>query len=380
MHILIAPNAFKNSLSASEAAIAINEGLSKSNLKYNSTCFPIGDGGDGTAALLASQLNATKINKEVKDPLGRSVPSFYYLIEKEKTAIIELADASGLRLLNSNERDPINSSSYGTGQLIAYALDAGSNKIILCIGGSASVDGATGILAALGFRFLNSNGLIIEELPLKLKEVYSIDRSQVQEATLKCKFIIMCDVENPLLGNNGAAKIFGPQKGASSADVFFLEESLTHFSFVTKKETGKDVSLVKYGGAAGGVAAGLSAWLNAELVNGIEYFLQITSFNEELIKADLLITGEGRIDDQTLSGKGPFGVAKKAKEYNIPVIGIAGSIQSNMDNSINNYFDMLLPINNRSEDLPTSIKNTKINLVRAATELGNLLYLQNLKM
>jgi len=370
MHILIAPNAFKNSLPATEAAEAIKKGLLKSDLSYECTCFPIGDGGDGTAKLIIDHNKGVIISTEVHDPLGRKINSSYGLIDDGKTAVIEMADASGLRLLKQDEYDPLHASSFGTGELIKHSLGKEVNKVILCIGGSATVDGATGIAHALGIRFLDKDGVELKNLPGQLIELHSIDISSIDKRMLNCQLVILCDVENPLLGKNGAAAVFGPQKGASEDDIIRLEKGLTRLSDIIFKETGKNISSIKHGGAAGGVAAGLYGLLNAELVNGIDKFLSLTHFEDALNKADLVITGEGSIDIQTLHGKGPFGVAKMAKQKNKPVIGLAGQIPKEIPDELKKYFDLLLSINEESFDITIALKNTAINLERTSEILN----------
>jgi glycerate 2-kinase len=378
MNILIAPNAFKNSLTASEAADAIKEGFEQSNLPCTLQCFPVGDGGDGTAELLVKYYKGEIIPTEVHDPLGRKIASSLGLIGKDETAVIEMANASGLKLLKANDLDPLHASSFGTGELILEALKKGVSKIILCIGGSATVDGAVGILQALGFRFLDKNSKELNNIPESLVKLRTIDFSRANERINHCKIIVLCDVENVLLGERGAAAVFGPQKGARINEVKKLEASLNKFRDVVLQQTGKDMAMIKYGGAAGGVAAGLAALLNAELVNGIDYFLLFTNFDEALEKADLVITGEGSIDEQTLQGKGPFGVAKKAKEKRIPVIGLAGKIPLEKRDLLNEYFDVMISINNEALELSDALLKTKTNLTRTARNIGNLLCLQRI--
>jgi glycerate kinase len=375
MHILIAPNAFKNSLNATDVAEAIKKGLLQSKLHCTCECFPVADGGDGTAALLIEKLNGTIIQTEVHDPLKRKINTSFGLIDNDGTAIIELADASGLRTLQPREYDPLHASTFGTGEMIKHALDKGVSKIIIGIGGSATVDGGTGILEALGIRFLDADKKVLPTLPESLIDLAFIDTSNIDKRIFDVELIILCDVENTLLGERGAAAVFGPQKGASDEDVRKLEAALTKFRDVTFQQTGKEMASIKHGGAAGGVAAGVSAFLNAKLVNGIDYFLKVASFDKALQKADLVITGEGSIDEQTLHGKGPYGVAKKAKQTNIPVIGLAGKIPLQPGESLKNYFDVLLPINNE----PSServLQQTKDNLIRTAMEIGDLLSLK----
>ncbi|MEP7319431.1 MAG: glycerate kinase [Panacibacter sp.] len=375
MHILIAPNAFKHSLDAASAAEAISKGFTQSKLSHTSACFPIGDGGDGTADLLIKKFNGSFIETTVHDPLKRKITASFGLIDHERTAVIELANASGVKLLQPQELNPLKATTFGTGELIKHALDKKVKKIFLCIGGSATVDGGAGILQALGVQFKQSN-TVIDIVPQNLIDVDSIDITKLDKRIVNVEVIILCDVENVLLGENGSAKIFGPQKGANSADVIKLEQALAKLRSIVLNETGSDMSLIKHGGAAGGVAAGLCAILNATLVNGIEYFLDITGFDEALQNADLLITGEGSIDTQTLEGKAPFGVAYRAKEKNIPVIGLAGKVPLKPDAELHRYFDVLLSINNEAATLDGALKNTYTNLVRTANELGNLFALK----
>jgi glycerate 2-kinase len=376
MQILIAPNAFKNSLSAADAADAIKEGLLESNLNCTCLSFPVGDGGDGTAELIIQHFNGVNIPAEVLDPLGRKIFSSFGLIDRGKTAVIEMANASGLRLLKSAELDPLHASSFGTGELIIHALNNGVNKIILCIGGSATIDGASGILGALGIRLLNKNGEDLDNLPETLVDLDAIDFSAMDERIVNCKLVVLCDVENFLLGKDGAANIFGPQKGAGLSEIIKLEVALTRFRDIVLQQMNKDMAVIKHGGTAGGVAAGLAALLNAELVNGIEYFLMLTGFEKALKKTNIVITGEGSIDIQTLHGKGPFGVAKMAKQKNIPVIGLAGQIPSVIPAELEKYFDALLSINNELVDISRAMANTRNNLKRTGMLIGNLLALK----
>jgi glycerate kinase len=379
MHILIAPNAFKNSLDATSVARAIGKGLQQSKPDYSLEYFPVGDGGDGTASLIIQKQKGRIIEVEVHDPLGKKIHASFGLIDDNKTAVIELADASGIRLLQQHELDPFRATTFGTGELIRYALDKNVSKIILCIGGSATVDGGTGILQALGIKFFNDKSEVLQKLPAGLSDLSFVDTMHFDKRILDCELVILCDVENILLGDNGAAKIFGPQKGASNDDIKKMEIALTTFRAITLNKTGVDIASVKHGGAAGGVAAGLFAYCNAKLVNGIEYFLGITGFDEALQKADLVITGEGKIDQQTLQGKGPYGVAVKAKEKRIPVIGIAGTIPLETDEQLKKYFDVLVPINNDITDRRTAIQNTEDNLIRTGGMISEMLELNKKK-
>lgn len=373
MHILISPNAFKHSINAEEAASAIREGLMQSKLDCTCECFPIGDGGDGTGELIIKKCSGELVDAEVSDPLGRKINASFGLIDDGKTGVIEMADASGLRLLLPEELDPLRATSFGTGEQIKIALDKGAGKIIIGMGGSATVDGGSGMLKALGIRFLNSKGEELVNLPESLIDLDSVDLSGLDERIKETEVIVLCDVDNLLLGEQGAAAMFGPQKGASVEDVKKLDAALAKLSEVALKQTGKDISTIKYGGTAGGAAAGLYAFLDAQLVNGIGYFLQLTGFDKALEKSDLVITGEGTIDEQTLQGKGPFGVAYYAKLKGLPVIGMAGKVPLKRNVNLQKYFDVLLPIGHQPFDLQTALASTENNLIRTAAELGNLL-------
>lgn len=370
MHILIAPNAFKNSLHASEAAEAIRTGLQKSGLSCTISCFPVADGGDGTGTLLIQQLKGKTIESNVHGPLGKNIKANYGWLE-DQTAIIELANASGLRLLSPSSYDAMHANTIGTGELIAEAIAGNAKKIIICIGGSASVDGGTGMLRALGIKFLDAAGNELKELPADLLQLADIiiPPSFTQEA--KREYIVLCDVENRLLGEQGSAAVFGPQKGASPSQVAQLDNCLTQLRDVVFRKTGKDMATIVHGGAAGGIAAAFQVFLNAELVNGIDYFLTITNFSAALQKADLVITGEGSLDKQTIQGKGPMGVARMAKRFSIPVTGMAGKIEN--DAMLNDYFQQLICINENTAQLELNIKNARSNLEKAAEKLGGQL-------
>ncbi|GAB2984224.1 glycerate kinase [Mucilaginibacter puniceus] len=373
MHILIAPNAFKNSLTAQAAAKALQRGLLESKLHCTTECFPIADGGDGTGDLILDKLNGSLVNVTVNDPLGRPINGSFGFIEDGKTAVIEMANASGLRLLKPGELNPMQASSYGTGQMILSALGKGVDKIILAMGGSATVDGGCGILSALGVQFWDIDGNALQPNPASLIYLATIDTSGLDVRILNTEIVVICDVDNRLLGDKGAAAVFGPQKGASPEDVKQLEQVLTSFSETALEQFGKNMAELKYGGAAGGSTAGIHAFLNAQLVNGIDYFLKLTDFEASLQKADVVITGEGSIDEQTLQGKGPFGVAKLAKAHNIPVIGVAGKIPQQDSAQLSEYFRQLININPEPVDLQTAIKNTEQNLVRTGKDIGEFL-------
>lgn len=375
MHILISPNAFKHCLDAEEVAFAIEEGLRQSKARVTTECFPVADGGDGTGILIIKKCKGTMLDAAVRDALGRPINAVFGLIDNGATAVIEMANASGIRLLKPEELNPLNANSFGTGEMIRKALDQGVKKIIIGMGGSATVDGGAGILRALGVRFLGTDGNELTILPEDLGKLATADLSGLDERILKCEVIVLCDVDNMLLGDQGSAAVFGPQKGASPDEVKKLDQALYKLSTVALHLTGRDMAAIKYGGTAGGAAAGLYAFLNARLVNGIDHFLSLTDFNSALERANLVITGEGSIDEQTLQGKGPFGVAYHAKLKGLPVVAFAGKVPLERNVNLQAYFDVLMPIGNQPDDLATALACTADNLTRTAETLGNMLVL-----
>ncbi|MES2810734.1 MAG: glycerate kinase [Bacteroidota bacterium] len=371
MNILIAPNAFKNSLDAQSVAEAIAAGLQESGLDCNYQLFPVGDGGDGTGALLINHLQGQWVSAPAHDALGRKITAGFGLIDNGQTAVIEMADASGIRLLKADELQPLLANTYGTGELIKAALDTGVSKIILGMGGSATIDGGVGILTALGVVFYDADDRALKPDGWSLTDIFAIDASGLYMRAIDCDITILCDVENPLIGADGAAPVFGPQKGAGEVDIMLIEGGLEWFAVLAKEITGKDITKIKHGGTAGGAAAGLYAFLNAKLVSGADHFLTLTDFESALSRADLVITAEGSIDEQTLQGKAPAAVAARARQKGIKVIGLAGKVPAAPDAKMNQLFDELVCINTERTDLSSALKNTRQNLQRTAYELGN---------
>jgi len=367
--IILAPNAFKGSLSATEVAIALEKGLRLGGFTGNIHCCPVGDGGDGTGDLLRNYLKANSFFMPVQNPIGKLTKAPIGWIASSHTAIIEMADASGLRLLNPQEYNPLKASSFGLGQLIKAALDREAREIIICIGGSATVDGGVGMLAAIGIRFINKFGGLCDPDPVGIQSLETIDTTTLDPRIHRTKLVVLCDVKNKLLGPNGAATVFGPQKGANPDVVNMLENSLTHLDKIVFKQTSANMRALPFGGAAGGVAAALNIFCNASLVEGIDYFLQCIHFDEILEDADWVITGEGAIDAQTLEGKAPFGVAKMAKKKHIPVIAVAGSISEVSQSRLGKYFQQIININQHHTTLKEAIRNTRKNLIKTASEL-----------
>ena len=376
MHILIAPNAFKHSLSAADAAQAIADGLRTSRFAGTWTMCPVGDGGDGTVELLLRHLGGSRREAVAHDALGREISCKFALVNQGRTALIELAEASGLRRLQAHELDPLRATSAGTGELLRSALDCGVRELILCVGGSATVDGGTGLLQALGARFLDARGRPLDCLPAHLPDLAAIDMTQLDGRFAGVALTILCDVTNPLLGERGAAHIFGPQKGATPAAVQSLETGLQCFSSVVLHHGGRDIAGVTGGGAAGGVAAGLFGLLGARLAGGVDYFLECVGFDAVAATADLVITGEGAIDEQTIEGKAPWGVASRARAHGACVVGFAGRVPLAASPALRAGFDALMPIGHDVMSLPQALRLTADNLRRTACEFGNVLALR----
>ncbi len=323
--ILVAAGAFKQSLTAAEASDAIARGLMESGLGARVQRLPIADGGNGTLdAFLAAGGERIRVN--VMDPLMRSIDAEYGLIDGGRTAVIEMALASGLELLRPAELNPLRATTYGTGQLMADALERGAERVIIGLGGSATVDGGMGCLRALGVKLLGADGNAIPVGGGGLADLVTIDASGMDERWRDVEILIASDVENPTLGERGAARVFGPQKGADAAMVETLERNLRHCFTLVAEQRGVDLRAAAGGGAAGAFAAGLMAFLNCQIEPGIDLVLAQNRFRERLADCALVITGEGQIDAQTLDGKGPLGVARLAADYGVPTIAIVGGL------------------------------------------------------
>jgi glycerate kinase len=326
MNIVIAPDSFKDSLSAQGVAQAIASGLREVWPDARLVECPMADGGEGTIeAVLAACAGEWK-TADVAGPLGALSQAQWGWLPESRTAIIEMAMASGLQMLTLKQRDATVTTTYGTGQLIAAALDAGAQRIILAIGGSATNDAGSGMLSALGARFLDKAGEPLPPGGLALSQVAQIDLDGLDARLRDVQFEVAADVNNPLCGPNGASHIFGPQKGASPEQVLALDAALGHFAEVSARVLGKDESEYPGSGAAGGMGFAAKAYLNASFRPGVDVVAGLTGLSDALKGADLVITGEGRFDAQTLRGKTPFGVAKMAQRHGVPVIVLAGTL------------------------------------------------------
>ncbi|AQX56159.1 glycerate kinase [Priestia flexa] len=326
MKIVIAPDSFKESLSALEVAEAVEKGFKQVLPQANYVKVPMADGGEGTVQSLVDATDGEIISKTVTGPLGEPVEAFFGILGTKRTAVIEMAAASGLHLVPPAKRNPLMTTTKGTGELISAALDYGVNHIIIGIGGSATNDGGAGMAKALGAQLLDAEGNEILDGGGALGNLAFINLSTLDSRLQHVKIEVACDVDNPLTGERGASAIFGPQKGATPEMVALLDRNLRHYAAVLERDLGQKIDDVPGAGAAGGLGAGLLAFLQAELKRGVDIVIEATNLLEAVRDADVVITGEGKIDGQTIYGKTPIGVAKTAKKHGIPVIGIAGNI------------------------------------------------------
>lgn len=326
MKVMIAPDSFKGSLTALEVANHIEKGILMVFPEAEVLKVPMADGGEGTVQSLIDATDGEIILKDVIGPLGDKVTASFGILGNGKTAVIEMATASGLPLVPEDKADPSITTTYGTGELIKHALDQGIEELIIGIGGSATNDAGVGMAQALGVSFRDEDGQEVGFGGGELDKIREIDLSNLDKRIKKLSINVACDVTNPLYGSEGAAYIYGPQKGADQKMVELLDKNLRYFAEVVKKSLNIDLQSIPGAGAAGGLGAGLFAFLKAELKSGVDIVLEANKFEEKLIGVDLVITGEGKIDGQTVQGKTPVGVAKKAKEKNISVIAIAGMV------------------------------------------------------
>lgn len=323
MKVLIAMDSFKGNLSSSGAADIVEKGLRRVYGSATVDKVAIADGGEGTVEAIANSLNGEYVFATVTNPVGDKVQARYSIVNGN-TAIFEMAEASGLCLVTEGKRNPLKTSTYGTGEMIKDALNKGCRKIIMGIGGSATNDGGMGMAAALGAQFLDIDGKSLDMGGGALDKLHTIDLRNIDPRIKETDFIVACDVSNPLYGEKGASRVFGPQKGATPQMADILDRNLQHFADIIKKDLSVDVANVPGSGAAGGLGAGLMAFCNAVLSKGIDIVLDSVNIDERIKDVDIVITGEGRVDGQTIYGKVPAGIAARAKKYNKPVFVIAG--------------------------------------------------------
>lgn len=329
--ILLAPDSFKESMTAKEACEAMERGIKKANERITCIHVPMADGGEGTMQSLVDATGGEIFSIKVLGPLGNEVNASYGILGDGETAIIEMASASGIHLVRKEERNPFVTTTYGTGQLIKACLDHGIKKLLIGIGGSATNDGGAGVVHALGGRLLDSNG---DELGFgggELSRLAKIDLSDFDSRIKDIVVEVACDVTNPLCGENGASNVFGPQKGATPEMIQMLDSGLRNYANIIKSELHKDILEVAGAGAAGGLGAGLMVFLNGELKKGIDIVMEYADLEEKVKGADMVWTGEGSIDFQTQFGKTPYGVASIAKKHDKQVVAFAGKVGDRID-------------------------------------------------
>lgn len=385
MNILIAPDSFKESLTAIEVCQAIKSGVSQVFPEASYTLLPLADGGEGTTEILSYVLEGRWQQLTVHDPLMRSVTAKYFLTS-DKMAIIEIAEACGLHLLTIEERNPMITTSFGVGEMITDAINQGAKRIFIGLGGSATNDAGVGMLQALGVRFLDSFAQDVLPGGANLAKIKSIDLGQLCERLADVTFTVACDVTSPLCGPMGASQVFGPQKGASIDDLKILDNALQHFADIssTLKVCLENQSNYPGVGAAGGLGYAFKSFCNAELTSGFDAIARLVSLDAHLAAADLVFTGEGMFDAQTAMGKVASGVAKRAKAYNLPVIAICGAVERSVDlaftaPSVTNLplhtplFDIVVPSVQKVESLPKVLAAANHSVTYTAYQIANAL-------
>lgn len=373
---VLAPDSFKGSMTAQEVCDAMEKGIRKILPNANCIKIPMADGGEGTVQSLIDATKGKVYEVEVVGPLASPVLAQYGILGNEKTAVIEMASASGIQYIDEKTRNPLITTTYGTGQLIKECLDRKVSRIILGIGGSATNDGGAGLAQALGARLLDKQN---KELPFggaALSQLAKIDLSNLDNRLNNIEIEVACDVTNPLCGETGASKVFGPQKGATPEMVKVLDKALYHYAETIKHQLGKDISNISGAGAAGGLGAGLLAFTNAKLGRGINIIINYTNLKESIKKADFVFTGEGRIDFQTQYGKTPYGVAQVAKQENKKVIAIAGSIGEDINQLYNSGFDAIFGILPKPVSLEEAMLKGKENIERTVENIVRILLLR----
>ena len=366
--ILCAPDSFKESMSAALACDAMERGLHRFNPEINVIKVPMADGGEGTVAALVHSNNGEFISIDVLDPLGRMIKAQYGILGDKETAVIEMAAASGLDLLKNEEKNPYFTSTFGTGQLIIDALDKGIKKLLIGIGGSATNEGGTGMLEALGVRFLDKNAHVLKMNGLILSKLESIDISGLDKRLKDVQIDVACDVTNTLCGLKGASAIYGPQKGANQEMVEVLDQNLLHYASVIKKDLGIDVLDLSGGGAAGGLGVALSAFLNGKLQKGIDLVIQYSQLEEKLNGVDLVFSAEGKIDYQTRFGKTPVGVALAAQKHGLKTIIFGGKVEVDKNEFKDLGIIECIQISPEGLDLKTALLEGSNNLEKAVFE------------
>ncbi|OKP83995.1 glycerate kinase [Paenibacillus helianthi] len=372
---VLAPDSFKESMSAKEVCVAMEKGLRKIYPAAHYIHVPMADGGEGTVQSLVDASGGEIHYKEVTGPLGQKVIAQYGILGGGQTAAIEMASASGIHLVSQETRNPMITTTYGTGELIRECLDRGIRKIIIGIGGSATNDGGTGMAEALGARFLDESGAELPRGGGSLGRLASIDITALDERLQHVQLIVACDVTNPLCGEQGASRVFGPQKGADPERVQKLDANLAHYAAIVKRQLHKDVCDLPGAGAAGGLGAGLMIFTQAVLQKGIEIVIEYTGLKDKLAGADIVFTGEGGIDFQTKFGKTPYGVARTAKARGIQVIAIAGYIGEGIESLYEEGFTAIFGIVPGASGLEKLLAAGPQNVERTCENIARILKL-----
>lgn len=375
LKFVLAPDSYKDSASAIEICEAMEVGIRRVFPDSEVIHVPMADGGEGSTEAIVNATGGKFIKKTVQGPLDEQVEATFGIHGDGETAVIEMATASGIQLVTKEERNPYNTTTYGTGELIRHCLDNGIKRIILCIGGSATNDGGVGMAQALGYQFKDKNGEEIKRGGIHLKDIVSIDSSKVHKDLFSCEIFIASDVSNPLTGPEGASAVFGPQKGATPEMVTALDAALSNLDQVIASEMGKEVGAIPGAGAAGGLGAGLLAFTNATMQRGVDLVVEATDLKAKLADADYCFTGEGQIDFQTKYGKTPYGVLQAAKEVDeeIKVVAICGSIGEGVHELYELGFDGIFGTIPAIVDFDMAIKNTKHNVTRISEAVTRLL-------
>ncbi|MFH7767277.1 glycerate kinase [Acinetobacter sp. BSP-28] len=363
---VLAPDSFKESMTAEQACQAMQCGIQQVCPDAICISVPMADGGEGTVDALVAARNGRKVAIEVSGPfIDHKVQTYFGLIENDQTAVIEMAMANGIHLLEKSKRNPLLTSTFGTGEMIKAALDLGVAKIIIGLGGSVTNDGGSGMVQALGVKFLDAQGQAVALGGGQLDQIHSIDLSGLDARLAQTEIVIASDVNNPLCGANGASAVFGPQKGATAEMVQILDRNLAHFAYVIESELNISKQNIAGAGAAGGLGFGLMAFAHASIQSGVELVIQETQLAEKIAQADYVLTGEGKIDFQTKFGKTPFGVAQVAKQFNKPVIAFAGLVGDGIDELYGLGFSQIIEINPPNIGLEDAMKNAERHLEKA---------------
>ncbi|MBJ7622900.1 glycerate kinase [Weissella confusa] len=375
MKFVIAPDSFKESMTAKAAAVAIHAGLQKIYPDADYELVPMADGGEGTVQSLVDATEGEIITADVQNPLDETVSAFYGVLGDQQTAVIEMSAASGIQFVTTETKNPLITTTYGTGQLIKDALDRGMRRFIIGLGGSATNDGGAGMAEALGVRFLDENGQQIARGGAALATLHEIDMSNLDPRVAESEFLLASDVTNPLVGETGASAVFGPQKGATPAMVAELDAALTNYAAVIKAQLGVDLANTPGAGAAGGLGAGMLAFTQAKMQSGISLVVEATELVAKAANADVAFVGEGAIDFQTQYGKTPMGAAQAVKQAspNAKVIGLAGYVGDGIDALYDLGIDAVFSIVPGAVDLPTAMKTGEANLTRTAENIARLL-------